>query len=146
MARRLIPHPVTYLHRCTLPMRWGEMDALGHLNNVHYFRYFEQVRISWFNSLDPSLMNERTGPLLIRTTAVYHIPIIHPATLEIKLFAGAPGSTSVTTYYEVSLAGQAEDKIYTEGEAVLVWADYAVGRSIKLPDALLQLLSAPNST
>ena len=29
-----------------VPMRWGEMDALGHMNNVCYFRYFEQARIS----------------------------------------------------------------------------------------------------
>ena len=33
-----------------VPMRWGEMDALGHMNNVSYFRYFEQARISWFDS------------------------------------------------------------------------------------------------
>ena len=28
-----------------VPMRWGEMDALSHMNNVSYFRYFEQARI-----------------------------------------------------------------------------------------------------
>ena len=28
-----------------VPMRWGEMDALGHMNNVSYFRYFEQYRL-----------------------------------------------------------------------------------------------------
>ncbi|HEV8260162.1 MAG TPA: thioesterase family protein, partial [Burkholderiales bacterium] len=27
------------------------MDALGHMNNASYFRYFEQARISWFDSL-----------------------------------------------------------------------------------------------
>lgn len=32
-----------------IPMRWGEMDALGHMNNAVYFRYFEQARISWFD-------------------------------------------------------------------------------------------------
>jgi acyl-CoA thioester hydrolase len=34
-----------------MTMRWGEMDALGHMNNVSYFRYFEEVRIAWFESL-----------------------------------------------------------------------------------------------
>ncbi len=146
MARRLIPHPVAYLHQYSLAMRWGEMDALGHLNNVHYFRYFEQVRISWFNSFDPTLMNQRSGPLLIRTTAVYHLPIVHPATLEIKLFAGPPGRSSFSTYYEVTLAGEPEEKIYTEGEAVLVWADYTIGRSIELPESVRQLLPDSGST
>ena len=28
-----------------LPVAWGEQDAFGHLNNVVYFRYFENVRM-----------------------------------------------------------------------------------------------------
>ena len=28
---------------------WGEMDALGHVNNVSYFRYFETARIDFLS-------------------------------------------------------------------------------------------------
>ena len=46
------------------PMRWGEMDALGHMNNVSYFRYFEQARISWFDSLKIDYSPASEGPIL----------------------------------------------------------------------------------
>jgi acyl-CoA thioester hydrolase len=35
-----------------IPVAWGEMDAMGHINNIIYFRYFETVRIEYFNRLD----------------------------------------------------------------------------------------------
>ena len=35
----------------SMPIRWGDMDAFGHVNNTVYFRYMEQVRISWFEQL-----------------------------------------------------------------------------------------------
>ena len=34
-------------------IRWGDMDAMGHVNNTVYFRYMEQARISWFDALVP---------------------------------------------------------------------------------------------
>src|SRR5262249_44704242 len=47
-----------------VPMRWGEMDALGHMNNVSYFRFFEQARISWFESLGIDYSAGTEGPIL----------------------------------------------------------------------------------
>ena len=34
-------------------IRWGDMDAMSHVNNTVYFRYMEQARISWFEQLVP---------------------------------------------------------------------------------------------
>ena len=31
-----------------MPVSWGQQDALGHLNNLTYFRFFEDVRIACF--------------------------------------------------------------------------------------------------
>ena len=41
----------TLLHEHRLDIRWGDMDALGHVNNVIYFRYFEQARASWLATI-----------------------------------------------------------------------------------------------
>jgi len=46
MARKLV-------HVERIPIRWGDMDAMGHVNNTVYFRYMEQARISWFDALVP---------------------------------------------------------------------------------------------
>ena len=39
--------PRLLVHTSTQPIRWGDMDALGHVNNTVYFRYMEQARIEW---------------------------------------------------------------------------------------------------
>jgi len=36
------------VHIERIPVRWGDMDAMGHVNNTVYFRFMEQTRISWF--------------------------------------------------------------------------------------------------
>jgi acyl-CoA thioester hydrolase len=33
-----------------MPIRWGDQDAMGHVNNTVYFRYMEQTRIEWLES------------------------------------------------------------------------------------------------
>src|SRR5262249_4596236 len=47
----------TAVHSTTLPIRWGDMDAQGHVNNTVYFRYMEQARIEWLDQV-----RERLGP------------------------------------------------------------------------------------
>ena len=42
------PNPV---HTTTVPIRWGDMDAQGHVNNTVYFRYMEQARVEWFERM-----------------------------------------------------------------------------------------------
>jgi acyl-CoA thioester hydrolase len=39
------------VYELELPIRWGDMDAMGHVNNTVYFRYMEQLRISWFDAM-----------------------------------------------------------------------------------------------
>jgi len=41
------------VHVERIPVRWGDMDAMAHVNNTVYFRYMEQTRISWFEALLP---------------------------------------------------------------------------------------------
>ena len=36
-----------FVHSMRIPIRWGDMDAMGHVNNTVYFRYIESARIAW---------------------------------------------------------------------------------------------------
>ena len=40
-------HKKKLIHVTTMPIRWGDMDAYGHVNNTIYFRYMEQARVEW---------------------------------------------------------------------------------------------------
>ncbi len=58
-----------------IKVAWGEMDALQHVNNVVYFRYFETARLDYFNKINllVDLQTSQIGPVL-RTQCRYKLP------------------------------------------------------------------------
>ncbi len=122
-----------------MTMRWGEMDALGHMNNVSYFRYFEEVRIAWFKSLDIEYRAGGEGPILGTISCKYLKPAIYPLELEITSYIGAPGHSSFHMWHEMYNANDPKDR-FAEAEAVLVWIDIAAGHSCPLPDRMRETI------
>ncbi len=116
-----------------MTMRWGEMDALGHMNNVSYLRYFEEVRIAWFESLKIEYQEQGEGPILGTITCKYLKPAIYPLELEITTYVGNPGHSSFRLWHELYNANDAAER-FAEAEAVMVWIDIAAGRSRPMPD------------
>ncbi len=114
-------------------MRWGEMDALGHMNNVSYFRYFEEARISWFKSLSIEYQAQGEGPILGTISCKYLKPAIYPLELEITTYVGKPGHSSFRLWHELYNANDPKER-FAEAEAVMVWIDIAAGRSRPMPD------------
>ncbi len=115
-----------------MTMRWGEMDALGHMNNVSYFRYFEEVRIAWFERLNIEYQALGEGPILGTITCKYLRPAIYPLELEITTYIGIPGDASFRMWHELYNADDPKER-FAEAEAVLVWIDIAAGRSRPMP-------------
>lgn len=131
-------HKLMLMSRC--PIRWGDMDALGHVNNTVYFRYMEQARVDWFDSLpDGAGFGGEFGVVVVNAACEFLLPINYPGVIETSLFAGAPGRSSVQTWYELRVAG--EDRLYARGHAKLVWIDRASGKSVPLPDVLRAALA-----
>lgn len=126
------------IHTTRMPVRWGDMDAYGHVNNTVYFRYFEQARCEWIEQIGfPVSPKEAAGPVIINASCTFFAPVNYPATLVVKMYAGEPGRTSVMTWYELFVEGQ--DKLYAEGAAKTVWMDNATGKSAPLPEAIRKL-------
>ena len=42
-----VPAEKKLTNEMVIPVRWGDMDAMGHVNNTVYFRYFEVARLDW---------------------------------------------------------------------------------------------------
>lgn len=122
------------------PMRWGDMDAYGHVNNTIYFRYMEQARVEWLESLAHRVMPLGESPVIINASCTFLKPMTYPGVIEVRLYAGRPGRSSIPTWYEMRIDGEAE--IYAEGESKVVWMDHATGKSVPIPDALRQVLEA----
>jgi acyl-CoA thioester hydrolase len=118
-----------------IPIRWGDMDAMGHVNNTVYFRYMEQARIRWFERLVPEEEAWRsTGIVIANASCNYKRALNYPGTVEVRLFVGAPGGSSVPTWYELRLEG--DRHLYADGAAVVVFVDMATQKSRRIPEEI----------
>jgi acyl-CoA thioester hydrolase len=121
------------VHVERMTVRWGDMDALGHMNNTVYFRCLEQARISWFEALGIDYRGQREGPILGSVSCRFRIPVVYPANLLISLHAGEPRNRSFALTSSISDEADAA-RVYATGEAHLVWIDLSDGKSKPLPD------------
>jgi acyl-CoA thioester hydrolase len=127
------------VHVERIAIRWGDMDAMGHVNNTVYFRYMEQARIGWFDALVPAEEAwKSTGIVIANAACNFKRPINYPGTVEVKVYSGTPGGSSVATYYELRVD---QDKtVYADGEAVVVFIDMHKQKPIRIPEPIRDLL------
>ena len=126
------------VHVERIPIRWGDMDAMGHVNNTIYFRYMEQARISWFNALGVMAGPEGEGPVIVNASCTFKRPFTYPGTVEVRTYAGKPGGSSIPTFIEMRIEGDAA--IYAEGAAVVVWMNFPANKPIRVPERIRALL------
>jgi acyl-CoA thioester hydrolase len=128
----------TYPVQIEIPVAWGEMDALAHVNNVVYFRYFESARIAYFKRVGMTF--EPAGPILASTTCDFLVPLTYPDMLRVDVGIVKVGNTSFTMAYRVFSTQQATQA--ARGQAVCVWYDYGTARSAPVPDDVRQRIAA----
>ena len=134
-------HPEGKLvHIERMRMRWGEMDALGHMNNAVYFRYLEQARISWFDSIGAEYRRQSEGPILGSITCRFVLPVVYPANLEVTLVAGSARRSTFALHSLIRDQADPE-RIYARAEATMVWIDLKAGKSRPLPESIRELLA-----
>ncbi|HEX2199264.1 MAG TPA: thioesterase family protein [Burkholderiales bacterium] len=125
------------VHVESIPMRWGDMDAMGHVNNTVYFRYMEQARIAWFDALVPERETwSALGIVIVSTSCNFRKPMSYPGRVDVKLFAGAPGGSSVSTFYELSVG----EELCADGVAVVVFIDLQSQKPVRIPERIRSLL------
>ena len=123
------------LHTSRIPVRWGDMDVYGHVNNTNYFRYCEQARVEWCEGIGfPVRTDAGEGIVLINAACTFLIPISYPATVLVDMFVGEPGRSSVMTWYDLRVEG--DERLYAEGSCKVVWMSHATGKSAPMPEEL----------
>ena len=63
-----IPEAKKFVFEMVVPIRWGDMDALGHVNNALYFRYMETARVEWLRAvgaMGAGLDLKGDGPVIV---------------------------------------------------------------------------------
>ena len=127
------------VHVERIPIRWGDMDAMGHVNNTVYFRYMEQARIGWFDALVPEDEAwKSTGIVIANASCNFKRPFNYPGTVEVKVYTGTLGGSSVPTFYELVLSEN--QTIYADGEATVVFIDMTTQKPVRIPEEIRKRL------
>ena len=132
----------TLVHVMRMPIRWGDMDMMGHVNNAMYFTYLETARIDWFTSRNCAPNPKGEGPVLINASCTFLKQLEYPGQIEIHTFIGDFGRTSFETFHEIRRVDQ-PGVLCAEGAAKVVWVDFAAGRSTPVTAELRAILSQP---
>ncbi|MFX1277982.1 MAG: acyl-CoA thioesterase [Promethearchaeota archaeon] len=119
-----------------IPVRWGDMDARGHVNNTIYYRYFESTRIALFQYFD--IYEEPTevhvGPILSFQSCYYKAPLVYPDTVLVGAkIIGIEGSKIIIKHL---LFSKKLNRIAAEGEAHIIWYNYEEKKKVNISDEL----------
>jgi acyl-CoA thioester hydrolase len=112
---------------------WGEMDAYRHVNNVVYFRYFENARLEYFRRVGWDAVEDATGvgPILRDTHARFRLALTYPDTIAIGAHALKVGADRFEL--EHLIVSRQQGAVVTEGRGTVVAYDYRAGKKAPLP-------------
>ena len=121
---------------------WGDMDALGHVNNARYFSYFESARLAYFYQIGFMKMMDETGigPILASTSCRFRAPIKHPDTLAVGARVSDISDDRFTMQYLIE--SQSLGQVAAEGSGLIVCFDYTNHCKTDLPQALVEKIRA----
>ncbi len=124
---------------CSLVVRWGDMDALGHVNNAAYMTYLESARIAFFERWGWRFPGKQAGvPVVVSQTFDYRQQVTYPARLEVGVRCAEVRHRSFVLAYGVFLEGH--ETPVGDGRTVLAWVEPGMGRAVSVPDDLRRLL------
>jgi len=124
-------------YRVDVPLRWSDMDAYGHVNNVQFLRLLEDARVigfqEWFGQ-DRSLLSE--GVVVARHEIEYLAPLdFRHAPISVDMWATKISGSSFILAYEVRDPAAIGTVLYARAETMLVAYDFATASPRRLrPD------------
>jgi acyl-CoA thioester hydrolase len=134
MMEKLNDYPVVV----EIPIAWGDMDAMGHVNNTTYLKYFETGRIFYFGKMLIGQMMEKykLGPILASQTCYYKAALRFPD----KIFVGVKVSKLEVDSFTMSfiIISDTTKRIAAEGEGNHAFYNYKEKKRVNLPDRLVR--------
>ncbi|MBD9702811.1 acyl-CoA thioesterase [Streptomyces caniscabiei] len=109
-----------HIYRC--PLRWADMDAYGHVNNVVFLRYLEEARIDFLFRPEKDF---KQGSVVARHEIDYKRQLVHRhQPVDVELWVTEIRAASFTITYEV----KDPDQVYVRASTVIVPFDFATQR------------------
>ena len=123
-----------------MPIRWGDMDAMGHVNNTVYFRYLETVRIDWLRSIGCQPDPKGQGPVIVNAFCNFYKQLEYPGDVLATMYVSDPGRATFESWCTLERTDQ-PGVICSAGGATMIWVDFPKQKAVELPDWVRALVS-----
>jgi acyl-CoA thioester hydrolase len=135
-----IPEKKKLVYECAIPMRWGDMDAMGHVNNTIYFRYLEIARVDWLRQFKAEPKPEGHGPVIVNAFCNFYKQLEYPGDVLVKMYTSDPGRTTFETWATMEQAAN-PGVIHAAGGATTIWVDFPKQKAVDLPDWVREMVT-----
>lgn len=135
-----IPERKKLVYQSQFGVRWGDMDAMGHVNNTMYFRYMETARIDWLHSVQMAPSPQGQGPVIVNAFCNFYRQFVFPDEILLKMYASDPARTTFETWVTMERANE-PGVICATGGATTIWVDFPMQKAIELPDWVRAVVS-----
>lgn len=128
-----------------LPVQWGDQDALGHVNNVVYFRWWESSRIAFAERVGIVRFHSDTslGTVLVSIKCDFRKQLIYPDTVVIGARLAKIGNSSFVV--EHRLVSKKLNEVAAEASSTMVTYDFVSQQSVVVPDDIREQMGSLKS-
>jgi len=116
---------------------WGDMDAFGHVNNVQYFRYFEDLRTEFFLTHLGGIGIADYKPVAAEISCQFLTSLVYPDELHLGLSIQHIGNSQVIHRYEIFSCQQ--DQPVATGTTRIVNIDSESGKKASIPEVYINI-------
>ncbi|SOE46562.1 acyl-CoA thioesterase [Orrella dioscoreae] len=130
------PAPV---FQARIPVRWGDLDADGHVNNTVFLRYVEEARMQWAQALSLAASAPGLTPVVANLACEYLAPLHYPATVIVSIACAHAGNSSLQLLFSLHVPADAADlapALHARARITWVWLDAGTGRPHAMPESL----------
>jgi acyl-CoA thioester hydrolase len=137
MPQNLIKIEKKLIHTKIMDVRWGDMDAYGHVNNTAYFLYTQEARFDMQIKNNKIIDPQGISPILAQATCKFIRPIVYPESIKIETWL--LGTSGKKVMFEHTITSNTLPEVtYAIGEAAIIWYDFKNKKSIEDPSYIIK--------
>lgn len=129
-----------FRHFFEMAVRWGDLDALGHVNNVQLMRYLESGRVAYCDDVLAITFDKqlKAGWILADLHATFLDQLRYPAMVEVATRITSMGNSSA--HIDAVVFHKNTDQQLLNSKGVFVWFDYEKQKSTRIPKTIRQAI------
>ena len=135
-----IPDQKKLVFETHIAVRWGDMDAMGHVHNATYFRYMETARIDWFRSIGCVPDAQGEGPVIVNAFCNFYRQFEYPDEVLLKMYVSDPGRTTFESWATMEKVAE-PGVVCAAGGATTIWVNFPQQKAVGLPDWIRAIVS-----